>query len=136
MHKVMKSVVMNRVPLMQVEQEVVKELLVELERLEELQLGEDFFDKWLESLGLEGEEVGVWGVDVEGFELLGDVGADQLVQACAGGLVLLAFGEVGLLLFGHCGAVLAFQLIVFNKQVQPAVLRDHSGVLSFYCFDQ
>ena len=93
---------------MQMEQEIVKKLLVELERLEELQLGEDFFDKWLESLGLKGEEVGVWGVDVYGFELLCNVGAEQLVQACAGGLVLLAFGEVGLFLFGHCGAVLAF----------------------------
>ncbi len=36
MHKVMKIVVINRVPFMQMEQEIVKKLLVELERLEEL----------------------------------------------------------------------------------------------------
>ena len=122
---------MNRVALMEVEQEIVEGLWVALERVEELELGENLFYKWLEGLGLEREQVRVRGVDVDGVELLRNVGGDQLVQACAGGLLLLPLGEMGLLLFlfGHCGAVLPLQLVVLDEQVQPAVLCDNTGVL-------
>ena len=60
---------MNRVALMEVEQEIVEGLWVALERVEELELGENLFYKWLEGLGLEREQVRVWGVDVDRVEL-------------------------------------------------------------------
>lgn len=64
--------------------------------------------------------------------MLGDVGADQVVETCAGGLVLLALGEVGLLLFCHCGAVLALlDFGVLDEQVQPTVFCHNPGVFFF-----
>jgi hypothetical protein len=49
MREVMERVIMNRIPLMEVEQEIVKEFLITLQRVKKLHLGKDFFHKRFES---------------------------------------------------------------------------------------
>ncbi len=53
MHKVVERIVMQRVPFVQVEQEIVKEIFVAIQRLEKFQLRKHFFHQWIKSFRLE-----------------------------------------------------------------------------------